>query len=115
MRIPTSVVEQLLCPYKDFQYEVQRGRGGGSLVHAPDEFGSPELPLSVTLSLDPLVRVGHHRNQQVHQHDDRYHQVHCQSINLTLPASSRFTQIHPLSGKTMGKKHYQVNQSFQLH
>lgn len=38
------------------------------LLHFADELAKPVLPLDVALRLYVLIRIGHHRDQQIDQH-----------------------------------------------
>lgn len=49
--------------------EVERRRRARSSTHVSDQLRETELPLRVALGLDALVRVGHHSNQEVDEHD----------------------------------------------
>lgn len=71
----TSELEYGDDVHDELDEKVEGGGGARRTTHVPDQLGQTELPLGVTLGLNPLVGVGHHSNQEVDEHHHRHHLV----------------------------------------
>ena len=60
---------------EQFGEQVHRGWRRRCPIHVAEQLRSAELPLCVRLRLDALVRVRHHGDEQVDQHDQRDDQI----------------------------------------
>ena len=64
-----------------------------SFIHVANKFRSAELPLCVRLSLNTLIGVRHHGNEQVDEHDDRDHHINPEN-HLHDGFGKSGTQVH---------------------
>jgi len=72
----TSVFAQNLAVGDEFSDEVERRRCRRRLVHVTKQLRPTKLPLDVRLTLDLLVGVRHHGDEQVDKHDNGNDQKH---------------------------------------
>ena len=71
----TSVFDEYLAVGEEFREQVHGRRGRRRPVHVAEQLRPAELPLGVRLSLDALVRVRHHGDEQVDEHDQGDDQI----------------------------------------